>query len=126
MAGPQGRDAQETFLRSLMWDRPRIQRAQLEPELQKLFDGTYQIMMGRDLSKEPEIFGRNLVVRGLFIYKLSSIWMSEFLSPIPFDAIVYNEIDLNKVVIPAGYIKVRLRDLQEFPYTAALRVHWDE
>lgn len=106
-----------------MWDRPQLQRSQLEPELQKLYDGTYQLMMGRDLSQEPELFGHTLRVRGLLVYKQAHIWFSEFMSQIEFDVVIYNEIELERVRIPDGFIKVRLRDLQEFPYTAAIQVH---
>lgn len=106
-----------------MGNRPQIQKTQLEPELQKLYDGTHQLMMGRDLSKEPELFGHRLTVRGLFVYKLAHSWFSQFILPIPFDVILYNEIDMDAVHVPDGYIKVRLRDLQEFPYTAAIQAH---
>jgi hypothetical protein len=126
MVGYQGRDPQETFLRSLMWNRPQITRSQLEPDLRKLFDGTYQLMMGRDLSQEPSLFGRALRVRGLFVYKQAHLEFGEFLSQIEFDVILYNEIELAKVSVPPGFVKIRLRDLQEFPYTAAIQVHKPE
>lgn len=106
-----------------MWDRPQLKRSQLEPELQKLYDGTYQLMMGRDLSREPELIGHMLRVCGLMVYKLSHCWFSELLSTVEFDAVIYNVIELDNVRVPDGYIKVRLRDLQEFPYTAGIRVH---
>ncbi len=122
MVGYPGRNPQETFLRSLMGGRPRLQRSELEPELAKLFDGTYQMMMGRDLSLEPEIFGKRLIVRGIFLYKKRHHWFSQLIATVSFEVILFNEIDLQNVSIPPGFIRVRLRDLQEFPYTAAIRI----
>lgn len=109
-----------------MWNRLEVKRSQLEPELKKLFDGTYQLMMGRDLSQEPSLFGRVLRVRGLFVYKQAQIEFSKFISQIEFDVILYNEIELAKVAVPPNFVKVRLRDLQEFPYTAAIQAHKPE
>jgi len=123
MVGYKGRNAKETFIRSLMWERRELKRSQLDPELAKIFDGSHQLMMGSDLSEQPDIFGKQLTVRGLFIYKQSSHWLSQLFLQLHFDVILYNEIELTKINVPPEYIKVRMRDLQEFPYTAAVQVH---
>ncbi len=79
----------------------------------------------KDLSQSPEIFGHELLVRGLYIWGRAFTENSRKLSEIECDMILFNETDPLKVSAPEGYTLFRIRDLQEFPYVAAVRVHVD-
>jgi hypothetical protein len=77
----------------------------------------------RDLSLTPELFGKTLKVKGLFIWERAKIQVSLTLSTIECDVILYNETAADKVKPPLGYELFHIRDLQEFPYVCAVRVH---
>jgi len=79
-----------------------------------------------DLAQQPEIFGHVLKVQGLFIWGHAFTEESHILSELECDVILFNETDASKVEAPEGYWLFRLRDLQEFPYIAAVRIHYEE
>ncbi len=80
----------------------------------------------RDLSLDPQLFGRNLLVKGLYIWGRALSEKSLTLAQIECNVILYNETDREKVIVPEGYLLFRLHDLQEFPYLAAVRVREEE
>lgn len=77
----------------------------------------------RDLSLTPELFGKQLIVTGLFIWDRAKTENSLILSKIACDVILYNETAFDKVNPPPGYEVFQIRDLQEFPYVCAVKVH---
>lgn len=77
----------------------------------------------RDLSLTPELFGKTLKIRGLFIWERAKIPVSLTLSTIECDVILYNETAVDKVKPPPDYLLFHIRDLQEFPYVCAVKVH---
>lgn len=77
----------------------------------------------RDLSLTPEWFGKTLKITGLFIWDRAKTETSITLSKIEFDVILYNETAADKVIPPPGFEVFQIRDLQEFPYICAVRVH---
>ena len=79
-----------------------------------------------DLSRQPEIFGHVLKVRGLYIWGHTFTEESHTLSELECDVILYNETDAAKIEAPEGFLLFRLHDLQEFPYIAAVRIHQEE
>ncbi len=80
----------------------------------------------KDLSLEPGLFGRQLSVKGLYLWGHVFSEESQLLSRLECDVILYNETDKQKVQAPEGYDVFRIRDLQEFIYVAAVRVHKQE
>lgn len=77
----------------------------------------------RDLSLTPELFGKTLKVKGLFIWERAKIPVSLKLAGIECDVILYNETAVDKVKPPPDYSLFHIRDLQEFPYVCAVKVH---
>ena len=77
----------------------------------------------RDLSLTPELFEKTLKVTGLFIWDRAKTETSLTLSQIECDVILYNETAADKVKPLPGYEVFQIRDLQEFPYLCAVRVH---
>ncbi len=77
----------------------------------------------KDLSLTPEIFGHELLVTGLYIWGRAGSRDSIVLASIPCDIVLYNETDSSQIAPPSEYLLFRLHDLQEFPYTAAVRTH---
>lgn len=79
-----------------------------------------------DLSCSPELFGKELRIKGLFVWGRVKQPESIQLANIECDIIIYNQTAMDKVHPPMDYHIFQLRDLQEFPYIAAVKVHHDE
>ncbi len=90
---------------------------------QTLTKRPYYLGIKKDLSRSPEIFGHELRMRGLYIHGRALTETSKILSSIECDVILYNETNPQKVSPPEGYDLFRIKDLQEFPYIAAIRIH---
>lgn len=96
-------DDQLVFLQSL--DRPRM---------------CFGIRI--DLSRHPEWFGRLLQVEGLYIYGRAKSPESLKLSSLKMEIVLFNETDRTKINLPEDFHhSFQIRDLQEFPYIAAVR-----
>lgn len=76
----------------------------------------------RDLSLQPDLFGHQLQLKGLYIWGRALSHESRILAETDFNAILFNETDPAKVEAGEGYQLFTLRDLQEFPYLIALRM----
>lgn len=94
--------------------------------LKKLHRPRVDLAIRKDLSESPEIFGHVLLVKGLYIFGRHLISDSVELSRIECDVILYNETDAKKIQAPEGCLLFRMRDLQEFPYIAAVKAHKPE
>jgi len=79
-----------------------------------------------DLSLSPELFGHELLVKGLFLWGRALTEESLLLSACGCDVILFNEFNPERVSCPEGYDLFQIRDLQEFPYLAAVRIHAEE
>ncbi|RJP21775.1 MAG: hypothetical protein C4527_22950 [Candidatus Omnitrophota bacterium] len=94
--------------------------------LNKLHAPRVYLGIKKDFSLSLEIFGHELLIRGLFIWGRALTEDSRKLSTMDCDVILYNETDIQKVSPPPGFLLFRIRDLQEFPYVAAVRIRADE
>lgn len=90
--------------------------------LKSLHDRQSQLAIKKDLSKEPDIFKTPLRLSGVYLYGRAFSETSKRLSTLELDMIIFNKIRLEEIIPPEGYLVFRLRDLQEFPYSAAVRV----
>ena len=94
--------------------------------LKRLHRRKAQLAIKLDLSIRPEIFKQRLKVTGIYLYGRAFSEESKQLSEIELDIIAYNEIDLTQITPPEDHLIFRLRDLQEFPYSAAVQVSLPE
>lgn len=91
--------------------------------LQGLQKPWVSLAIRKDLSLEPELFGRELRIKGLYIHGRANAEPSRVLSGLECDVILLNETDPQKITVPRDYVLFRMRDLQEFPYLALVKVH---
>lgn len=90
--------------------------------LSQLNESGKRLAWRKDLSLEPELFGRPLRAKGIYLYDRPFAAESRQLASLELDLVLYNETDAMKIKQPEGYDLFRLFDLQEFPYLAAARV----
>ncbi|MBI1390288.1 MAG: hypothetical protein GC154_17750 [bacterium] len=79
-----------------------------------------QLGLNLDLSTRPELFGRVLLLKGLYIYGRALSEESKQLGELEVETVIYNETDPAKVIPPENGAVFRLRDQQEFPYLCAI------
>jgi len=91
--------------------------------MRNLNAGRYTLGIRKDLSKEPELFGKPLRIKGLYVWgRLKSI-TSLAIQNMEFDIILHNETDPKNVPPPKDYMVFKIKDLQEFPYIAWVKAH---
>lgn len=80
-----------------------------------------ELAIHKDLSEAPEWFGRELKIRGLYVWGRAFGDESRALSEVELLAILYNETLWERVSPPEGYALFRLRDLNDVAYFAAVK-----
>lgn len=89
--------------------------------LEKLNRPRVDLAIRKDFSLTPEIFGHQLLVKGIYIHGRAFADESKVLSQLEWAMIVYNETDFQKVKAPEDFLLFHIRDLQEFPYITAIK-----
>ena len=90
--------------------------------LESLHNKKAQLAIKLDLSKRPDMFNRLLRVTGIYLYGRAFREDSLRISELELEMILYNKIDMSEIEPPEDSLVFRLRDLQEFPYCAAVRI----